>query len=190
MPTASTSGPTDVNIALLRGINVGGKNRLRMTDLTAMFVDARCDDVRTYIQSGNVVFRAESTRGEDIPSLVSASILSRFGYEVPVVARKAPEVEAIVQANPFVESGGETDKLHVVFLADPPDAERIEALDTNRSPPDEFAVRGREIYLHCPNGLARSKLTNSYFDSRLSTTSTMRSWKTVLKLFELSTTAG
>ena len=133
-----------------------------------------------------MVFRAESTRGEDIPSLVSASILSRFGYEVPVVTRKAPEVEAMVRANPFLEAGAETDKLHGVFLAELPDGEHVGALDPDRSPPDEFAVRGREIYLHCPNGLARSKLTNSYFDSRLSTTSTMRNWKTVLKLLELA----
>ncbi len=186
MPTDSTSDPTDVNIALLRGINVGGKNRLPMKDLAAMFVDAGCDDVRTYIQSGNVLFRTEPTRGEDIPSLISASILSHFGYQVPVVARGARELEAIVQANPFVEGGAETDKLHVVFLADLPDAEHVGALDPDRSPPDEFAVRGREIYLHCPNGLARSKLTNSYFDSRLSTISTMRNWKTVRKLLELA----
>ena len=190
MPTDSTSGPTDVNIALLRGINVGGKNRLPMKDLAAMFVDAGCEDVRTYIQSGNVVFRTEPTRGEDISSLISASILSRFGYQVHVVARRARELEAIVQANPFVEGGAETDKLHVAFLADPPDAEHVEALDPNRSPPDEFAVRGREIYLHCPNGLARSKLTNSYFDSRLSTISTMRNWKTVRKLLELAARVG
>ena len=87
-------------------------------------------------------------------------------------------------------AGAETDRLHVVFLADAPDAEHVEALDPNRSSPDEFAVRGREIYLHCPNGLARSKLTNSYFDSRLSTISTMRNWKTVRKLLELAAGIG
>ena len=186
MPTDSTSGPTDVNIALLRGINVGGKNRLPMKELAAMFVDAGCDDVRTYIQSGNVLFRTDPTRGEGIPSLISASIFSRFGYQVPVVTRTAREIREIAQANPFVEAGAETDKLHVVFLADPPEAEHVEALDPNRSPPDEFAVQGREIYLHCPNGVARSKLTNSYFDSRLSTISTMRNWKTVRRLLELA----
>ena len=87
-------------------------------------------------------------------------------------------------------AGAETDKLHVVFLADLPDGAHVEALDPNRSPSDEFAVLGREIYLHCPNGLARTKLTNNYFDSRLSTTSTMRNWRTVLKLLELSAAAG
>ena len=186
MPTDTTSGPPDVNIALLRGINVGGKNRLPMKDLAAMFVDAGCDGVRTYIQSGNIVFGADPTLAEDVPSLISASILDRFGYQVPVVARRARDLEAIVQANPFVGAGAETDRLHVVFLAELPDGEHLEALGPDRSPPDEFVVRCREIYLHCPNGLARSKLTNSYFDSRRSTTSTMRNWKTMRKLLELA----
>ena len=186
----STSGPADVHIALLRGINVGGKNRLPMKDLAAMFVDAGCDDVRTYIQSGNVVFRADVTLAADIPSRIGASILDRFGHEIPVVTRRARDLEAIVEANPFLQAGAETDRLHVVFLADAPDTEHLEALDPDRSPPDEFAVRGREIYLHCPNGLARSKLTNAWFDSRLSTVSTMRNWKTVRKLLELAAGIG
>ena len=91
-----------------------------------------------------------------------------------------------MQANPFVGAGAETDRLHVVFLAELPDGEHLEALGPDRSPPDEFVVRCREIYLHCPNGLARSKLTNSYFDSRRSTTSTIRNWKTMRKLLELA----
>lgn len=176
----------DVHIALLRGINVGGKNRLPMKDLSAMFVEAGCDGVRTYIQSGNVLFRPDGTSVDDIASVISASIRDRFGYEIPVVTRSAAELEAIAQANPFVAAGAETDKLHAVFLANAPDAEHVKALDPDRSPPDEFMVRGREIYLHCPNGMARSKLTNAWFDSQLSTVSTMRNWKTVRKLIELA----
>lgn len=183
----SAESGREVKVALLRGINVGGKNKLPMKELAAMFVDAGCNDVRTYIQSRNVLFRAEPTLGEDIPSLVSASILSRFGYRIPVVARTARELQAIVQANPFLEHSAELDKLHVAFLSEVPDPAKVEALDANRSSPDEFAVLGREIYLYCPNGLARTKLTNNYFDSTLSTTSTIRNWKTVLKLLDMAT---
>ena len=190
MSIDSRSNATGVTIALLRGINVGGKNRLPMKELAALFVDAGCDDVRTYIQSGNVVFRTGSTEGEDISTVISASILSRLGYQIPVITRTAREFQEIVQANPFVEAGAEADKLHVMFLAELPDSANVEALDPDRSPGDEFAVMGREIYLHCPNGVARSKLTNSYFDSRLSTTSTTRNWRTTLKLLELATGAG
>ena len=184
------SSATGVAIALLRGINVGGKNRLPMKELAALFVDAGCEDVRTYIQSGNVVFRTETPGGEEISAIVGASILSRFGYRIPVITRTAREFQEIVRANPFVEAGAEADKLHVMFLAELPDGAQIEALDPTRSPGDEFAVQGREVYLHCPNGVARSKLTNSYFDSRLSTTSTTRNWRTVQRLLELATGAG
>ena len=181
---------TDTNIALLRGINVGGKNKLPMKDLVAMFRETGCSDVRTYIQSGNVLFRADPTLAEDIPSLISESILSRFGYHVPVVARTAQDLQDIVKVNPFVESGAEATKLHVLFLADLPDRAHVEALDPNRSPGDKFAVLGREVFLHCPNGVARSKLTNNYFDSNLQTTSTARNWRTVQKLIDLANAAG
>ena len=190
MPIDSRSNATGVTIALLRGINVGGKNRMPMKELSALFVDAGCDDVRTYIQSGNVVFRTGPAVGEEISATISASILSRFDYRVPVIIRTAREFQEIVRANPFVEAGAEADKLHVMFLAELPDGANVEALDTDRSPGDEFAVMGREIYLHCPNGVARSKLTNSYFDSRLATISTTRNWRTTLKLLELATDAG
>ena len=154
-----------------------------------MFREAGCDDVRTYIQSGNVVFRADPALAENIPSLISASILSRFGYRVPVVTRTAYELQEIVQANPFAEAGAEANRLLVLFLAELPDRAHVEALDPNRSPGDEFAVVGREVFLHCPNGVARSKLTNTYFDSRLSTTSTGRNWRTAKKLLALATSA-
>ena len=190
MTTDDGNSGTGVNVALLRGINVGGKNRLPMKELAALFVDAGCEDVRTYIQSGNVVFRVGPAAGEDIASVIRASIMDHFGYQIPVITRTAREFQENVQANPFLEAGAETDKLHFMFLAELPDSANVEALDTDRSPGDEFAVQGREIYLYCPNGVARTKLTNSYFDSRLSTTSTTRNWRTVQRLLELATGAG
>ena len=176
---------TGANVALLRGINVGGKNKLPMADLAAMFREAGCDDVRTYIQSGNVVFRADLVLAGDIPALISTSILGQFGYSIPVITRTASEFQEIVKANPFAESGTEANKLLVMFLVNLPDRAQVEALDPNRSPGDEFVVLGREVFLHYPNGVARSKLTNAYFDSRLSTTSTSRNWRTVGKLLEM-----
>ena len=152
-----------------------------------MFVDAGCSDVRTYIQSGNVLYGTEQTSEEDVSSLISAAILNRFGYQIPVLTRTAEDFRDIVQANPFMKTGAEADKLHVVFLEELPTGDQVELLDQNRSPGDEFRVVGREIYLHCPNGFARTKLTNTYFDSKLSTRSTTRNWRTVQKLLELIT---
>lgn len=175
-------------VALLRGVNVGGKNRLPMADLAAMFTEAGCTEVRTYIQSGNVVFSAPPKTAKWVPGLISQSITERFGFQAPVVLRTADEVRRLPADNPFLKVGAEADTLHVVFLADRPERRRVEALDVKRSPGDSFVVRGREIFLCLPNGVAGSKLSNSYFDSTLATTSTVRNWRTVGKLIEMTQT--
>ena len=184
MSGASKAG--DLYVALLRGINVGGKNRLSMKDLVAIFAEAGCDDVQTYIQSGNVVFRAAEAHASRIPARITTAISGRLGFRAPVVMRTAGELRTIARGNPFLRAGADPDALHVMFLSDRPPPRKVAALDPKRSPPDEFEVRGREIYLRCPNGVARTKLTNAYFDTKLSTTSTMRNWRTVLKLVELA----
>jgi uncharacterized protein (DUF1697 family)/uncharacterized protein YndB with AHSA1/START domain len=176
----------DVFVMLLRGINVGGKNKLPMKDFAALLAESGCGAVQTYIQSGNAVFQATETIAGSLPTAVAEAIAARFGLRVPVVMRTAGEMRAVVEGNPFLRAGAAADKLHVAFLADRPEAARVAALDPEHSPPDAFAVRGREIYLRCPNGLARTKLTNDYLDSRLATTSTVRNWRTVLKLTELA----
>lgn len=172
-------------VALLRGINVGGKNKISMQALVSLFVSIGCRDVQTYIQSGNVVFAADPASVDQLPAKVSADIQRTLGLKVPVVVRSGLEMHRIANANPFVEAGMATDRLHVAFLAAVPDSVTIGELDPRRSPPDEYAVRGSEIYLHCPGGLARTRYTNEYFDRTLRTTSTIRNWNTVLKLREL-----
>lgn len=176
---------TGAYVALLRGINVGGRNTLPMRDLAAIFVDAGCTDVVTYIQSGNVVFRAQAVLANQIPALITGAIGKRFHLQVPVITRSAAELAKVVSENPYLGVESDFTKLHVVFFADSPDPTEIASLDPDRSAPDRFHVRGREIYLHLPGGAARTKLSNAYFDSRLGTTSTARNWKTVLKLHEL-----
>jgi uncharacterized protein (DUF1697 family) len=173
-------------VALLRGINVGGKNMLPMAALIEMFVLAKCDDVRTYVQSGNVVFTADPGMVTTLPSVLAQRITERFGLRVPVLLRSAKDLLGVTRRNPFLASGADPEKLAVAFLADQPKARDVEALDPGRSPPDAFAVRGREIYLFLRNGAARTKLTNAYFDSRLGTTSTARNWRTVTNLAQLA----
>lgn len=172
-------------LALLRGINVGGKNNLSMHELRALFTELGCTTVQTYIQSGNVVFGATPSLAQRLSPLVARRIADRFGYRVPVVLRTAPELDQVARSNPFLRSGAPPDALHVAFLADLPNPRNVAALDLQRSPPDSFRVRGREVYLYLPRGVARTKLTNHYFDSTLATTSTLRNWKTVLKVCEL-----
>jgi uncharacterized protein (DUF1697 family) len=183
MGPASAAG---LHVALLRGINVGGKNKLPMRELVALFEDAGCADVTTYIQSGNVVFCAAPRTAAKLTEQLRARIRERFGLEVPVVLRDAAELASAARANPFLARGDEPDRLHVMFLADAPSKAAVAALDPQRSPSDEFVVKGREVYLSLPNGVARSKLTNAWFDAKLGTVSTLRNWRTVLKLVEMT----
>ena len=177
-------------VALLRGINVGGKNKLPMRDLAATFEAAGCTDVETYIQSGNVVYTTTSDGAAQIPQTIARRIGEQFGLKVPVIVRSSAELDEVVAQNPFLAEGADTDALHVAFLADPPRAAAVAALDPQRSPPDHFAVLGKEIYLWLPNGMARTKLTNAYFDRALSTVSTMRNWRTVLTLAQMASRSG
>jgi uncharacterized protein (DUF1697 family) len=172
-------------LALLRGVNVGGKNKLPMKDLAAMFVEAGCADVRTFIQSGNVVFRADAALSRRVPDLVAAQITERFGYRTPVVLRSTEQLREVIRSNPFLEEGADENWLYVMFLAGAPSAAAVASLDPQRSPGDSFVVRGRDVYLRLPNGSADSKLTNAYFDSKLATVSTARNWRTTTKLLEL-----
>jgi uncharacterized protein (DUF1697 family) len=171
-----------LQLALLRGINVGGKNKLPMRDLSALFVEAGCENVRTFIQSGNVVFSTNARVSKNLGSVISSAIEERFGLRVPVILRTAEQLRDVISNNPFPHV---EDMLHVVFLAGLPSAAKAAALDPNRSPPDTFIVRGQEIYLHLPNGAGNSKLTNAWFDSKLSTVSTARNWRTVNSLLAM-----
>jgi uncharacterized protein (DUF1697 family) len=156
-----------------------------MKTLEKMFSDAGCSEVRSYVQSGNIVFRANKSLARKLSDQIAAQILQSFEFRVPVILRTTEQVAETVRNNPFIEKEGTTDILHVMFLADQPSQEWIAALDHDRFLPDEFVIRGAEIYLRLPNGVARTKLTNAYFDSKLATVSTGRNWRTVNKLLEM-----
>ena len=171
-----------IYVALLRGLNVGAHNRISMKDLSAVFQAAGCVDVETFIQSGNVLFTAKAAVVRQLPTLVAQSLQNDFEVNSPVVLRTADELATVVKGNPFLKRGDDLATLHVGFLATVPEPSRVKALDPARSPPDEFMVKGRELYLHFPKGLGRSKLTNAWFDKQLETLSTVRNWNTVLEL--------
>lgn len=172
-------------VALLRGINVSGKNMLPMKELAAMFAAAGCSGVETYIQSGNVVFSAGAGVVKGLEVQITKRIEERFGHRVPVMLRSAAQMEMVVRENPFLNAGSALELMYVYFLAGAPGAEMVAGLDAERSPGDRFAVVGGEIYLELGNGMGKSKLTNAYFDSKLKTVSTARNWRTVLKLVEM-----
>ena len=173
------------HLALLRGINVGGKNKLPMSALVELFAEAGCKDLQTYIQSGNVIFNAPAKAVATMAERVTAKIAERFAYRTPVILRTVEQLRDATLHNRFLEAGAAPETLYVMFLADTPASASVQKLDPDRSPPDAFHVRGQEIYLHLPVSVANSKLTNAYFDTKLSTIGTSRNWRTVTRLLEL-----
>ncbi len=173
-------------VALLRSINVGGNNRVPMEDLRKLFALAGASDISTYIQSGNVAFRHKPVAEAKLRKQLEAALLERFGFAVPVVLRAHEELAQTLARNPFLTRGVDAKELHVCFLNDAPAAPAFARLDPKRSPPDEFALVGRELYLRHPNGVGNSKLTLAYLEKCLGTSGTARNWNTVNKLFEMS----
>ena len=174
-------------IALLRGINVGSHNRIKMADLVNIFESLGFEGVKTYLQSGNVIFESESTDEAEIIEDIESKISEMCGFSINTILRTADKWKSIVYDNPLLkEPNIEFDKLHVTFLSDTPDQKAVLNLDINKDEFEKFEVFGREIYLYCPNGYGRTKLKNDVFERKLKIAATTRNWKTVNKLLEMS----
>ena len=167
-------------VGLLRGVNVGGKNKLPMAELRALVETLGCTDVTTYIQSGNVVFTSAKAVAA---TTLEAAIKDEFGIGITVVLRTPAELAKVVKANPF--ASGDQSFVHVGFMAGKPSKPVVAKLDAERFEPEEFAVRGAELYLYLPNGMGRTKLPD-YLGRQLKIPTTVRNWNTVLKLLELA----
>jgi len=153
-----------------------------MRDLVDVVRVSGGQEPRTYIQSGNVVCRVSPEGLAALRSSVAAELERRFGLVSPVVGRSMDEWSAVLAAPPFHD----LEHLHVAFLADRPDPARVARLDPDRSPGDRFVVRGGEIFLHLPNGVARTRITNDWLDRTLGTVATIRNWRTVSALGDLA----
>ncbi len=174
------------HLALFRGINVGGKNIIPMSSLSEMFERCGCEDVRTFIQSGNVYFKADKAVATDLPDLILKHTLKKFNYAVPVILRTTAQLAKVIANNPY-PSDSDIDRLNVFFLASKPSATDKRSLDPLRSPNDTYIVNGQEIYACLGKGMANTKLTSAYFDSKLHTICTARNWRTTTRLLELMT---
>jgi uncharacterized protein (DUF1697 family) len=181
---SKAAGRTGEWVALLRGVNVGGRHRLSMEALAGYFEEAGCTGVRTVIQSGNVLFRASASVARAAPERVSARIHQEHGHRPPMVVRSAAELAKVAAGNPLLAGGCDEELLHVVFLARKPAAAAVAALDPARSLGDRFVVRGSEVFLYLPRGVSGTKLTVDYLDRTLGTMGTWRNWRSVRRLTE------
>jgi uncharacterized protein (DUF1697 family) len=171
--------------ALLRGINLGARNKVSMPQLRELFDELGYENVTTYLQSGNVLFRSPAPRDE-LTREIERAIRGRFGLDITVLLRTKSELRATVARNVFADRQSDPTKLHATFLAAAPQRKRATALEQQRFEPDEFRVMRDVVYLHCPRGYGRSKLSNAFFEKQLDVVATTRNWRTVTALAELA----
>ncbi|MFJ7150979.1 DUF1697 domain-containing protein [Streptomyces sp. NPDC100445] len=175
------------HVALLRGINVGGRTQLAMADLRGLFTALGYEDVRTYLRSGNVVFGAPAGQ---IPAELAARIEERItddlGTPVTVLVRTAGALARTLARNPYLGREDDPAKLHVTFLAREPTAEQAARLEVPAGETAVFTLTGDEIHLHVPDGYGRTRLNNAFIERRLGIPATTRNWRTVTALGELA----
>ncbi len=174
-------------VALLRGVNVGGRNRLAMADLRAIAAARGYERVRTYIQSGNLVLWAPEGAPEDVAARLEEAIAAQTGLASAVVVRTAHELASVVERNPYHKRGEDPSHLHVVFLNRAAEAS-IPLEDLDAYAPEEAVAIGREIYLFLPSGMGRSKLATDLARQK-GPAGTTRNWRTVTTLLEMAMSA-
>ena len=176
-------------ISILRGINLGGHNKILMSDLKLLYESLYFTQVVTYIQSGNVIFEAKDNEDpSELAQKIEHAIAEKYSFTVPVIIRTVEEWAKIVSNNPFLrEEGIDLEKLHVTFLSDLPSDVPLDKIKTFDYPPDKFVIMDKNVYLYCPIDYGHTKLSNSFFESKLKVKATTRNWKTLNKLLELST---
>ncbi|SMG48820.1 Uncharacterized conserved protein, DUF1697 family [Marivirga sericea] len=172
-------------LAILRGINVGGKRKILMADLKSLCEKLGWKEVSTYIQSGNVIFKSEK-ENEDLGKELTDGVLEQFGFEVPVLVRNSEEFQNSIEKNPFYNSQADITKLHLTFLKENPQDEDLQQIKLLGCEPDQFAVDGKDVFIYCEGKYHQSKLTNNFFEKKLKVGATTRNWKTVLKLLDLA----
>ena len=170
-------------VSLLRGINVGTTKQVKMEDLVPVYESLEMVNIRTYLRSGNVVFDSPERDPVKLSAILEDEITRTSGFPVKVLMRNREELREIVGSNPYL-SGNPRDpaRLYVTFLSDYPSSDRVDEVGTVDYDADQFIVRGKEVYLFCPDGYGRTRFSNTFFEKNLNLIATTRNWKTVTVL--------
>ncbi len=180
-----------IYVAMLRGINLGPHKRVKMEALRKSFESLGFKSVRTYIQSGNVVFKAAKTSSARLCKKIEEQITRDFGFSCLTILRTQAELRKVIEENPFLKrSGASPDKAHVIFLSETPEAGVLKQLEGLTKAPDESCCLGQEIYLHLPNGFAQSSLVHNPVERKLLTRATTRNWRTVNNIYQMCMDCG
>ncbi|PYT45658.1 MAG: hypothetical protein DMG47_07660 [Acidobacteria bacterium] len=180
-------GAMAVIISMLRAVNVGGHNKIKMDALRALYESLKLRDAQTYVQSGNVIFRSDERDIARIAKRIEEGIERKFGFRPAVILRTAAEMREVIARSPFAKRHGiEPGKLVVSFLAGDPGEEAREKVRQIKCDPEELRIEGRELYIYFPNGQGRSKLSGAALEKMLKTQGTGRNWSSVTKMLEMA----
>ncbi len=167
-------------ISLLRGINVGGNNKIKMAELKVMYESLDFRNVKTYIQSGNVIFDSRKKNQQKLEVLISEKVKETFGHDIAILIRTKNDFERVITSNPFPIKAEEAKQLYVMFLQEEPDSQYVnKLLEKIADWPEHFIVQGKEAYLHAVNGYGRTKIHGGFVERNLKVKITARNWKTV-----------
>lgn len=171
-------------LALLRGINVSGQKSIKMPNLITLCKNIGFEEISTYIQSGNICFKSVNENIEHLAVILQDSIKQEYNFDVPVMIIKKSRLEEIYDKLPFknIDVENEGNKVLVSFLDTQPEQEKISHLLSYVKEPEKMIVDKQVIYLHCPNGYGKTKLSNNFVENKLKVTATTRNLKTIVKL--------
>lgn len=172
-------------ISLLRGINVSGQKLIKMAELAQHYEHWGCKQVKTYIQSGNVLFQSDDPQ-EILKERIESGIATAYGFQVPIMVRTLDAWHEVISQIPFDEE--QKARTYVFFLSSQPETIPWDAIEKVKKPEEKVILKGQELYLYCPIGLGTTKLSHHFFEKKLKVLATARNWNTVLKLQELGQT--
>jgi uncharacterized protein (DUF1697 family) len=165
-----------------------GHNSIKMTDLSLLFTKLGFRENKTYIQSGNVIFKAaDNLTEQEIEKMIENGISRKYGYTVPAIVRSIDDLKNLTSVNPYLaEPGFDPSKMAVIFLTDNITENQAVKMININYPPDKYQLSNREIFTFCPNGFGKTKLYTNFFENRMGVTGTARNWKTVTTLLKMA----
>ena len=174
-------------ISILRGINVSGQKLIKMDALRKLYENLGFHNVTTYLQSGNVIFRSNDIDTHKLEQKIFRQIEKEFGFEVPIIVLSIEKLKYVIDNNPFLkDTNKEIAFLHVTFLSSKPDSYDPKVIEGKKLEGEDVFFSDEAVYLYCPNGYGRTKLTNNFLETKLKVGATTRNWKTTNELLNLS----
>lgn len=174
-------------IALLRGINVSGQKKIKMAELRTMMAKLPYEDVETYIQSGNIVFKTNESNIRQMQQSITKEIAKTFKFEVPVLVKTIQDFEQIMNENPYTNTADiEAKRIYFSLLEKAPAQADIPNLNQDNYPNELFLITPGCVYLNCINGAGKAKLNNNIIENKLKVTATTRNYRTIMKLYDMA----